>query len=408
MHEAEHPHGLRSPWVLIYSLGITELVSWGVLVYAFSVLLVPMRDDLGWSDAELSGAYGLGVVVCGFATIAAGRWMDRHGTRALMTTGTVLGVLFALGWSRVHSLPAFYALFALAGLAMAGTLYEPAFATAAAWFERGRAKAVLVLTVFGGLASVVFAPLTGALVESLGWRDALVVLAAILAVVCLPVHGLLLRTPRRRDRSAESAPQRGADRARVLRSGSFRWLALSLAVSTAARVAIAVHVIAYLTGRGYTLRQATLAGGGIGLFQVFGRATATALAGRMRPQRVYSAIFTVQGASLALPLATSGHGAGATTAIVVFVMLYGLGFGLPELIRGVSVADYYGTASYASINGVLGFFVTMGRAIGPAAAGVAITLLGGYTLVLVTAALAAVFSAAALTAADRARVRELA
>jgi MFS family permease len=122
MDEAEHPRGLRSPWVLIYSLGITELASWGVLVYAFSVLLVPMRDDLGWSDAELSGAYGLGVVVCGFATIAAGRWMDRHGTRVLMTVGTVLGVLFALGWSRVHSLPAFYALFALAGLAMAGTL----------------------------------------------------------------------------------------------------------------------------------------------------------------------------------------------------------------------------------------------------------------------------------------------
>jgi predicted MFS family arabinose efflux permease len=265
---------------------------------------------------------------------------------------------------------------------------------------------VLVLTVFGGLASVVFAPLTGVLVDSLGWRDALVALAAILAVVCLPVHGLLLRTPHRRDRSPEGEPQRGADRARVLRSVSFRWLSLSLAVSTAARVAIAVHVIAYLTGRGYTLRQATLAGGAIGLFQVFGRATATALASRMSPQRVYSAIFTVQGASLALPLATSGHGAGATTAIVVFVMLYGLGFGLPELIRGVSVADYYGTASYASINGVLGFFVTMGRAIGPAAAGVAITVLGGYTLVLVAAALAAVFSAAALTAADRARTRE--
>ena len=173
-----------------------------------------------------------------------------------------------------------------------------------------------------------------------------------------------------------------------------------------ARVAIAVHVIAYLIARGYSLREATLAGGGIGLFQVAGRATATALATRMHPQLVYSTIFVVQGASLALPLLTSGHGAGATAAIAVFVVLYGLGFGLPELIRGVSVADYYGTASYASINGVLGFFVTMGRALGPAAAGVAITLLGGYTLVLVVAAVAAFGSAGALVAADRAHMRE--
>ena len=396
---------LRGPWVLIYSLGITELVSWGVLVYAFAVFLVPMRDDLGWSDAELSGAYGLGVVVSGFANVAAGRWMDRHGTRALMTAGSALTVLFALGWSRVESLLAFYALFALAGLAMAGSLYEPAFATAAAWFHRGRAKAVLVLTVFGGLASVVFAPLSGALVDALGWRDALVVLAVIVGVVCLPVHALLVRTPPRAERSTAEAAAHGSDRSRVLRSGSFRWLALSLAISTAARVAIAVHVIAYLIARGYSLREATLAGGGIGLFQVAGRATATALATRMHPQLVYSTIFVVQGASLALPLLTSGHGAGATVAIAVFVVLYGLGFGLPELIRGVSVADYYGTASYASINGVLGFFVTIGRAVGPAAAGVAITVLGGYTPVLVVAALAAFVSAAALVVADRAHAR---
>jgi MFS family permease len=406
MPDGARPRGLRDPWVLIYSLGITELVSWGVLVYAFAVFLVPMRDELGWTDAELSGAYGLGVVVSGFASVAAGRWIDGHGTRALMTVGSALAVIFLLGWSRVDSLPAFYALFALAGLAMAGSLYEPAFATAAAWFDSDRAKAVLVLTVFGGLASFVFAPLSGALVDELGWRDALVVLAVIVGVVCLPVHALLLRTPPGADPSGSEAAGRGSDRARVLRSRSFRWLAVSLTVSTAARVAIAVHVIAYLIGRGYSLRQATLAGGGIGLFQVAGRATATALGSRMHPQHVYSTIFAVQGASLALPLLTSGHGPGATAAIAVFVVLYGLGFGLPELIRGVSVADYYGTTSYASINGVLGFFVTIGRAIGPAAAGVAITLTGGYTLVLAVAALAAFGSAAALVAADRAHERE--
>ena len=71
-------------------------------------------------------------------------------------------------------------------------------------------------------------------------------------------------------------------------------------------------------------------------------------------------------------------------------------FGLPELIRGVAVADYYGTASYASINGVLGFFVTMARAAGPAVAGVAVTAFGGDTLVLVAAGLASLVSAAGL------------
>ena len=409
---ASRGSGLRGrvtyAWALIFSLGVTELVSWGVLIYAFSVFLVPMRDELGWTDAELSGAYALGVVVSGLAAVPVGRWLDRHGPRALMTAGSALTVLVLLAWSRVHALAAFYGLFALAGLAMAATLYEPAFATAAAWFTRRRPQAVLVLTVFGGLASVVFVPLSGALVSALGWRPALVVLAGVVAAVCLPVHGLLLRRPpdRHAEHTERGAAHAGRGRAEALRSASFRWLASALALSTAGRVAVSVHLVAYLIRRGYPLSQATLAAGAIGLLQVAGRAAATALAGRVRDTSVYSAIFVAQGASVALPLLTSGHGGAATAAILAFVAVYGLGFGLPELIRGVSVATYYGIADYASINGVLGLFVTMARAAGPAAAGVAVTVTGGYTAVLVAAGVAALVSAAGLEASARARARE--
>jgi sugar phosphate permease len=370
-----------------------------VLIYAFSVFLVPMRAELGWSDAELSGAYSLGIVVSGLAAVRVGRWLDRRGPRGLMTAGSALTVLVLLGWSRVHSLPAFYGLFAVAGLAMAATLYEPAFATAAGWFAARRARAVLVLTIFGGLASVVFVPLCGALVEAYGWRDALLVLAGIVAVICLPLHRLL---PPGGPPRADPRPAT-AERAEALHSRSFRRLVVCLTVSTAGRVAVSVHLVAYLVSRGYTLGQATLAAGGLGLWQVAGRASATALRTRVREPVVYGALFVVQGASVSLLLLTSGHGPGATAAVIAFVALYGFGFGIPELIRGVSVADYYGTAAYASINGVLGLFVTLARAAGPAAAGVAITAFGGYTAVLVAAGLAALAGAVALVAADAAR-----
>ena len=391
------PEGRRGPWILIWSLGLTELVSWGVLVYAFAVFLVPMREELGWSDAELSGGYALAVVVSGFATVPAGRWLDRHGARGLMTAGSALAVLVVLGWSQIDSLPLFYALFALAGLAMAGTLYEPAFAVAASFFTRDRAKAVLVITVLGGLAGPVFIPLSGLLVDSLDWRDALLVLAAILAVITLPIHALMLRRPP----PAEPRAHELSDRSAVVRSSSFRWLTISLAISTAARVGIVIHLVSYLLDRGFSLREATLATGGIGVLQVAGRALTTALGSFANSIYVYSAVFAVQGLSLGLLLGTSGHGSGATAAVVAFVLLYGIGFGLPELIRGVAVADYYGTASYASINGVIGFFVTMARAAGPALAGVAVTVLGGYTFVPIGAGVGALFSAAGLLAADR-------
>ena len=42
-------------WVLVGALGVTEVISWGVLYYAYSVFLTPMETDLGWSRAETTG-----------------------------------------------------------------------------------------------------------------------------------------------------------------------------------------------------------------------------------------------------------------------------------------------------------------------------------------------------------------
>ena len=50
-------------WVIVATLALTETVSWGILFYAFSVFLVPMRGALGWSEAALTGAYSLALLV---------------------------------------------------------------------------------------------------------------------------------------------------------------------------------------------------------------------------------------------------------------------------------------------------------------------------------------------------------
>lgn len=405
---------------VVTALGVTELVSWGVLVYAFSVLLVPMRADLGWSEAQLSGAYATGLLVAGVAAVPIGRWLDRHGPHGLMTAGSLLTVAVLTGWAAVTALPAFYALSLAAGVAMAATLYEPAFAAVSAWRPERRARAVMVLTVLGGLASVVFLPLTGALADALGWRRALLVLAGIVAAVVLPLHVLLLvaRPTRpgpgaaRPDGATDRPPseadprRRPAGRARVLRSRSFRWLTLCLVLATVGRVAVSVHLVAYLTERGYPLQQAALTAGGIGLLQVGGRVAVTMLRGRHPDHLVYAGLLVAQGAAVALPLLTSGHGPGATAAVVAFVAVYGLAFGLPELIRGILVAEYYGAAGYGTVNGVLALPMAAARALGPAAAGAARTALGDYTAVLVTCGLLAGAAGLALVRAARARQAE--
>ncbi|PXY34552.1 hypothetical protein BAY59_03255 [Prauserella coralliicola] len=402
-------------WVQVGGLSATELVSWGVLVYAFSVFVVPMREELGWSVGWLNAVYATGVVVSGLLAMPVGRVLQTRGPRGVMTVGSAGAVLMLLGWSQVDSLPMFFVVFVLGGFAMATTLYEPAFAVTAVWFARDRARAVLVLTIFGGLASAVFVPLTGVLVSWLGWRDALLALAVITAVVTLPVHGLLLRRHPadlglHPDGSDEPPPPREAapapPRQAVLRSASFRRLTVCFVCGTAAKLAVTVVLVAYLTERGYPLGLATLAAGGVGLFQVTGRVLVTALRRWVPEHRAGAALFAAQGVAIALPLTTSGHGTAATVSIIVFVVLFGLGYGLAELLRGTLVADYYGPGEYARINGVLAAFVVGARAAGPALAGVAVAGFG-YTPVFAGSALLAAVSAGALLLAHRAHGEEL-
>ncbi|MQA04139.1 MAG: MFS transporter [Streptosporangiales bacterium] len=393
-------------WTLVLGVSVTQLVSWGVLVYAFSVLVVPMRAELGWSPALLNAGYAVAMVTSGVLAVPVGRWLQARGARGLMVAGSVLAAAVLASWSGVHSVPVFFGVFVLAGVAMAMSLYEVAFAVTTAWFRQLRSRAVLVVTVFGGFASVVFIPVTGALSSTLGWRQALLVLAVWVAAFNVPVLALSLRRPAQPATAAPLGQQ--ASRADIVRSASFRWLTVCLTCSTAGRVAVAVVFVAYLVDRGFSLKWAALVAGTIGLTQVGGRVLVTLLRRWVAEAHTTCAVFVAQGLVMALPLATTGHDRAAAVAIWVFVLVFGLGVGLSELLRGTLVADYYGAEQFPSVNGVLSTFVVGARAAGPFVAGLAYAAFDSYAPVLVGAGVTALVGAGSLLAAGRARRAELA
>ena len=77
-----HPLRRSRAWAIVGALSITETVSWGVLYYAFSVFLLPMRRELDVSIAELTGAFSLALLISGVAGIGVGRYLDDRSPRA--------------------------------------------------------------------------------------------------------------------------------------------------------------------------------------------------------------------------------------------------------------------------------------------------------------------------------------
>jgi MFS family permease len=399
---------------MVWGLAVTETVSYGVLYYSFAVFLVPMREELGASSAALSGALTLALALTGLGAVVVGRWLDRFGARWLMTAGSLLGGASVVAWSQAQNLVQLYAAFAGIGLASAAVLYEPAYAVINTWFRRDRGKALLALTVVAGFASTIFLPASQFLIERLGWRPALLVLAGVVAACAVP-HALLLRRapadlgmvpdgrpdadppPSTRVVTApetDHAPYRGTGAA--WRRPAVRWLTLSGALHMLANAAVSVFLVAYLLETGVTPALAALAAGGLGALSVVGRVVLTALAARMGMARVTAAM--VAGQALGVPMLFTLP---RPTAVVVFVVLFGVGFGVLHIARPAMLGEYVPAAVFASVSGHQALAGQAGRVVAPVAAGALITAFG-YGAAFGAIAACALASAVLLVLSQRA------
>ncbi|GIJ24507.1 MFS transporter [Micromonospora lutea] len=188
---------------------ITTTIGYGTLYYAYAVLLRPMAATLGVSATAVTGALTASVLAGASMAIPVGRWLDHHGGRALMTTGSITATVLLIAWSQVQTVGQLYAVMIGIGVTGAMVLYEPAFAVIVTWFtpER-RATALLAVTIVAGFGSTIFIPLTSFLDAHLGWRGTLLILAAIYGVVTVPLHALTIRKPPAPSAELSAPPER--------------------------------------------------------------------------------------------------------------------------------------------------------------------------------------------------------
>lgn len=184
----------RPPRRVLLALCVTQVVSWGVLYYAFPVALASIIADTDWSRLGTPASFSAGLTVSALAGIPVGRWLARFGPRRVMTGGSVLAVPATALIAVAPDLRWFLAGWLIAGVAMAAVFDQAAFAALTRWYGPARVRALTTLTLVAGLSSTVFAPLTSLLLDQLSWRATYLVLTGVLALVTIPLHALA-RTP---------------------------------------------------------------------------------------------------------------------------------------------------------------------------------------------------------------------
>ena len=366
----------RPRWALT-ALCITQVVSWGVLYYAFPVMLPALTHDTGWPATTTTAAFSAALVVSALVGIPVGRLIDRAGPRRLMTAGSLLG---ATGFAVIAVAPnllVFTFGWMLTGIAMAATFYQPAFAALTRWYGHDRVRALTILTLAGGLASTVFAPITATLTDRLGWRHATLALAGVVLVIAAPLHAVGLRgpwPPHPPDHASRSVTAVALSARAITTSRPFLQLAVALTLSGFAMYAVVFGLIPLLTERGASTSQAAWALGLGGPGQTMGRLLYAPLAARTSTRTRTAVLILAGGVTTAL-LASL---AGPIWLVTLVAMGAGMVRGNLTLLQATAVTDRWGTRAYGRLTATLAAPVTIASATAPWVGAALAGQLGGY------------------------------
>jgi MFS family permease len=377
-----HPSFAR----VVVALAAGQLLTWAWLYYGFSSFVLPMRDDLRWSEPVLMGAFSVGLATWGATSYGVGAAIDRGHGRTVFAGGALLGALGLVGWAAVQEPWMLYAVWALLGVAMAMTLYDPAFVVLTKRYPQHYRQGITALTLVGGFASTLSFPAVAWMLPLLGWRGTLLVLAATLLVLALPLHAWALRgrdpeVPLSRDGEGTDSTLGDA-----LRQRTFWLLALAFTLYAFASAALWAHVMPALASKGLSQGEALAVVVWIGPAQVAGRLVFAWLGRRWTLRRL--GLVVLASAALAFLLFALAR---SVWTLWLFAALFGAANGLITIVRGGLIPETFGRAHVGRIGGAMSAIGLLARAAAPVAAALLLLALGGYReLVLLFAALGVV------------------
>jgi MFS family permease len=304
----------------------------------------------------------------------------------VLVGGALLAALGLLGWAAVHEAWMLYGVWAVLGVAMAMTLYDPAFIVLTKRYPQRYREGITALTLVGGFASTLSFPAVAWLLPQLGWRGTLVALAGTMLVVVVPLHGWALRGTESVVATSRDDAHADTTLGDALRHRTFWLLALAFTLYAFGAAALWAHVMPALASKGLSQREALAVVVWFGPAQVAGRLVFAWL-GRSWTLRALGLV-VLAGASLAfLVFALSS----AVWTLWLFAALFGAANGLITIVRGGLVPETFGRAHVGRIGGAMSAIGLLARAAAPVAAALLLLALGGYReLMLLIAALGAV------------------
>lgn len=343
----------------VAALILTQMIGWGATFWMPAVTGPAMADDLGMTLPMVMMGPTTMLVVMAIVSWPLATLFERHGTRPVMVLGSLLGAAGLIVMGLSTGAQSYFVSWVILGLAGAGMLTTPAqIALTEIAGERAR-PAISVLLLAGGLTSTIIWPLTSLLQAESGWRLATFTFAALMLLVCMPLHWATLARHAEVHAGNNAAAKSSSDPTSV-DWPRFTLLAISFAANGFVTWGFALTIIILFEAGGLDHATALAAAAFIGIAQWAGRIV-DFVGGRR-----WSGFASGIAASALFPLSfiillTVSDFVGA----VLFATLYGIAGGITAITRATLPLQIFPIGAYARASAQLAVPLNLSFAAAP-------------------------------------------
>ena len=377
-------------------IGLTLALAYGIW-YSYSVVLVALLGEFGWSRSVLAGAFSVFTLLHGGVNPLIGALCARFRPLRVTAAGgaAIAAALFADSFiaSPLHLYLAFGVLTAFA-VALAG--WVPALVHVQRHFQDRLGLSIGIISAGVGVGMTLVVPLTQWLIDAVGWRGAYRVLGVICFLWITPASLWLMRTQKiqirgrspvmQNQENSGSDPSRGSDPRRTanmtlgeaMRTQAFWLLMGAYFFGNVSSQTLHVHQVAYLVDHGVAALVAASVVGAVGLSSIVGKMGGGWLSDRIDREFVYMAGIAILVAAAFALLGVSAPP--RSWQIYGYALLLGLGYSVTAAITPAMVADRFSGPHFGSIVGVGLMANAAGSAVGPWLAGRLYDASGSYAL----------------------------
>ena len=397
--------GRKAPLAVI---SVTLAIAYGIW-YGYSVILVALLAEFGWSRSLLAGAFSVFTLVHGAWNPVVGMLCARFRPLHVSAVGGAAMGIALFANSSISSPLGLYLLFgATTAVAISTAGWIPALVYVQRNYQDRLGLSIGIVSSGVGVGMMLVVPLAQLLIDAFGWRTTFQVLGVISVAWIVPANVWLMRRPLvenrgqspisiqgqvhntgKRENSAPDPEFRPVLTLREAARTQAFWLILAAFLfGNLCSQTLHVHQVAYLVDHGLAAIVGATVVGVVGAASIVGKTFGGWLSDRIEREFVYVGGIAILILSALALLALGGAAGSATSAVGAYgyAVLLGVGYSVTATITPAMLSDRFGGPHFGAIVGAGLFCAAVGSAIGPWVAGRVYDATGSYTVPFLVAA----------------------